>query len=160
MIRRSEKFDNKRRRFAAKALSLAYQKGGHSHQGGLPCVVSAAWQDQECCSWSLASALAISRPLAVRAGLQRRARSTRRSNIPASAELLAAATCESPTLLRRGEGRCRRMPSRRRERHVERPEKHRGRENAGERLLGGRSARQPHQRDRPQEDRDGVSDAN
>src|SRR6266852_5292869 len=72
MIRRSEKFDNKRRRFAARALSLSYKKGGLSHQGGLPCVVSAAWQGQECCSWTLASALAISRPLAVRAGLQRR----------------------------------------------------------------------------------------
>src|SRR5258708_20616751 len=115
MIRGSEKFDNKRRHFAAKALSLAYQKGGLSHQGGLPCVVSAAWQDQECCSWSLASALAISRPLAVRAGLQRRARSTRRSNIPARAEVTdAAATRESPTLLRRGQGPCRRIPTGRR----------------------------------------------
>src|SRR6266852_9723097 len=109
MIRRSEKFDNKRRRFAAKALSWSYKKGGLSHQGGLPCVVSAAWQGQECCSWTLASALAISRPLAFRAGLQRRARSTRRSNIPASAEVTdAAATRESRTLLRRGEVRCRR----------------------------------------------------
>src|SRR5260370_34210030 len=88
MIRRSEKFDNKRRRFAAKALSWSYKKGGLSHQGGLPCVVSAAWQGQECCSWTLASALAISRPLAFRAGLQRRERSTRRSNIPASPRLL------------------------------------------------------------------------
>src|SRR3981081_3107879 len=113
MIRGSEKFDNKRCRFAAKALSLAYQKGGLSHQGGLPCVVSAAWQDQECCSWSLASALAISKPLAVRAGLQRRARSTRRTNIPASAEVTdAAATRESRTLLRRGEGQCGPQPRR------------------------------------------------